>query len=161
MDAASVRQYIAQAFAGVDVVDASGGSFFFYGPDHKFPFATLITSDEYDQASNLSRSNVFRLNVGVSKQTFQSLFGPGSTPSDEAGMRGGYDFSALDRIMPHPLYGKMYWVCVLSPSAATFKKVQALLAEAYAMAVRKRARAGQADDAEPSAAADGGRDPGS
>ena len=45
--------------------------------------------------------------------------------------------------MPHPVYGKMHWVCVLNPSAATFAKVQELLAEAYEMAVGKRTRAGQ------------------
>src|SRR5579872_5188638 len=98
MDETSIRQYIVETFAGVDVVDASGGSFFFYGADHKFPFATLSTSDEYDQVSNLSRPSVFRLNVGVSKQTFQALFGPGATPADETGTGTGYDFSDLDRI---------------------------------------------------------------
>jgi hypothetical protein len=147
MDATAIRQHIAQTFAGVDVIDGSGGTFFFYDPDHKFPFATLTTSDEYDQASNLSRPDVFRLNIGVSKKTFQSLFGTGPTSSDAAGTKGGNDFTALDRIMPHPVYGKMYWVCVLNPSEATFRKVQELLAEAYGMAVRKRARTGQADEA--------------
>jgi hypothetical protein len=147
MDETSIREYIARTFAGVDVVDASGGSFFFYDPDHKFPFATLVTSDEYDQASNLSRPSVFRLNVGVSKPTFQSLFGSGSAHSDEGGAEGGYDFTALDCIMPHPVYGKMYWVCVLNPSEETFKRVQELLVEAYDMAVRKRAKHKPADEA--------------
>jgi hypothetical protein len=147
MDETSIREYIARRFAGVDVVDASGGSFFFSDPEHKFPFATLVTSDEYDQASNLSRPSVFRLNVGVSKQTFQSLFGSGPGHSGEGGAEGGYDFTALDCIMPHPVYGKMYWVCVLNPSAETFQTVQELLVEAYAMAVRKRAKTKPADQA--------------
>src|SRR5262245_47785001 len=108
MDATSIRQYIAQTFAGADVVDASGGSFFFYGAEHKFPFATLTTSDEYDQASNLSRPGVFRLNIGLSKQTFQSFFGTDPGRSGETEWGGGHDFTALDRIMPHPVYGKMY-----------------------------------------------------
>jgi hypothetical protein len=137
MDATSIHQYITQTFAGVTVVDASGGSFFFYDPAQKFPFATLSTNDEYDQASDLNRPDVFRLNVGVTKSTFQSLFG---TKSD-------HDFTALDRLMPHPVYGKMYWVCVLNPSAETFKTVQELLAEAYDMAARKYARPPSADEA--------------
>ena len=145
MDETSIREYIARTFAGVKVVDAMGASFFSYGPDHKFPFATLVTGDEHDQASNLSRPSVFRLNVGVSKQTFQSLFGSGSAHSDEGGPEGGYDFTALDCIMPHPVYGKMYWVCVLNPSEGTFKTVQELLVEAYDMAVRKRAKTKPAD----------------
>ena len=154
MDETSIREYITGTFADVDVVDAMGASFFFYNdPDHMFPFATIVTTDEHDQASNLARPGVFRLNIGVSKQTFQSLFGPrsgapeGSTSSDEGGTQEGYDFTALDRIMPHPVYGKMYWVCVLNPNAATFQKVAELLAEAYDMAVRKRARKNPADEA--------------
>src|SRR5262245_33546547 len=107
MDESAITTYITEAFAGVDMVPASGGTFFFYDPERKFPFTTVVTSDEYDQFSNLNRSGVYRLNVGVSKQTFQALFG--SPPAQ------GYDYTALDAIMPHPVYGKMYWVCVLNP----------------------------------------------
>jgi hypothetical protein len=148
MDETSVREYITRTFAGVDVIDAMGASFFFFDdPDHKFPFATLVTTDEHDQASNLSRPSVFRLNVGVSKQTFQSLFTSSPAHSDQGRPEGGYDFTALDCIMPHPVYGKMYWVCVLNPSEETFKTVQKLLAEAYDVAVRKRAKTKPADEA--------------
>jgi hypothetical protein len=121
MNEAEITKYITDTFEGVEVVVALGASFFSIDPERKFPFATLVTSDEHDQFSDLSRPGVFRLNVGVGKQTFQSLFG-----STE-----GHDFTALDKIMPHPVYGKMYWVCVLNPSAATFEAVKPLLAEAY------------------------------
>jgi hypothetical protein len=140
MDETSIREYIVRTFAGVNVVEAMGASFFSYDTEDKFPFATIVTGDEHDQASNLSRPSVFRLNVGVSKQTFRSLFGSGSAHSDEGGPEGEYDFTALDCIMPHPVYGKMYWVCVLNPGEETFKTVQGLLAEAYDMAVRKHAK---------------------
>jgi hypothetical protein len=145
MAGTSIPEYITGTFAGVDVVEAMGASFFFFDPEHMFPFATIVTNDEHDQASNLNRPSVFRLNIGVSKQTFQSLFGPGPVPSADEGAEGPYDFTALDRIMPHPVYGKMYWTCVLNPSAATFETVQTLLDEAYQMAVRKRAKANPAD----------------
>src|SRR5262249_39289236 len=134
---------------GVDVVVASGNSFYFYNPDpnvppdHKFPWATLVTSDDvYDQFSNLNRPSVFRLNVGVSKETFRALFGnpdlpKGSTAEFDAS-QSEFDFTALDRLLPHPVYGRMYWTCVLNPSAETFEtKVHPLLAEAYQMAVSK------------------------
>jgi hypothetical protein len=84
--------------------------------------------------SNLDRPGVFRLNIGVSRETFQSLFGAGKVDV------GAYDFAALDTIMPHPEYAAQHWVCVLSPSAATFEQVRALLAEAYALAERRHAR---------------------
>jgi hypothetical protein len=133
MDETAITKYITETFAGVEVVVASGDTFFFHDPgkdlptDHRFPFATLVTSDGDDPFSDLNRPGVFRLNISVSKRTFQSLLGPS----------GGHDFTALDRIMPHPVYGKMYWVCVLNPSDATFEAVKSLLAEAYETASRK------------------------
>jgi hypothetical protein len=147
MDEAAITRYITDTFDGVDVVVASGDSFFFYDPDRKFPFATLVTSDMYDQFSNLDRPSVFRLNIGISKQTYQSLFGSQKPPSgtDDA-VESSYDFTALDRLMPHPVYGRMYWVCVLNPSAATFQAVRPLLAEAYDLSVRKHAKARTADN---------------
>jgi len=142
-----VSQYIL-ALAGVDVVVGSGDSFFFYNPDsnvppdHNFPFVTLVTSDINDQFSNLNRPSVFRLNIGVSKETFRSLFASPNLPpygssTIESNYRD-YDFTALDQLMPHPVYGRMYWMCVINPSDETFEtKVRPLLSEAYEMAVSK------------------------
>ncbi|HKB40970.1 MAG TPA: DUF6194 family protein [Gemmataceae bacterium] len=51
----------ATAFAGIDVAAGTGGTFFVHDPgkerpkDHRFPFATLVTSDAYDQFSDLNR----------------------------------------------------------------------------------------------------------
>src|SRR5438477_10753240 len=145
MDEASVTQYIIDTFDGVETVTSSGNTFFFYGSERKFPFVTLVTNDDYDQFSNLNRPSVFRLNIGISKQTYRSLFGSQPSqpsPSGEGGVvDSGYDFTALDQVMPHPVYGRMYWVCVLKPSAETFQtKVRQLLAEAYDLAVSKYKR---------------------
>ena len=148
-----LSRYITETFEGVDVVVDSSNSFFFYNPDsnlppdHRFPFVTIVTSDLYDQFSNLNRPSVFRLNIGIGKQTFRSLSGEPSLPSDRdsAAISGDtssdYDFTALNQLMPHPVYGRMYWVCVLNPSDETFEtKVRQLLAEAYDMAVSKYKR---------------------
>src|SRR5687767_14009596 len=103
MDENAVTRHITETFPGVDTVVALGATYFFYNPgdgapkDHTFPFATLVTGDQHDQFSDLNRPGVFRLNVGVSKETFRSLF-PDSVE---------HDFTAPDRIMPHPVYGKM------------------------------------------------------
>jgi len=145
-----MSQYILNTFAGVDVVVDSDNSFFFYNPDsnvppdHKFPFATLMTNDINDQFSNLNRPSVFRLNIGISKQTFRSLFGlperhSGTDSTDESSDNDSrYDFTALDQLMPHPVYGQMYWMCVLNPSDETLEtKVRPLLVEAYETAVSK------------------------
>jgi Family of unknown function (DUF6194) len=97
MDEAAITQYIIDTFANVETDTAFGYTFFFYGADHKLPFATLIGADnDYDRVSNLDRPGVFRLNIGVSKPTFQSLIGASRVDVS------GYDFTALDTIMPHP-----------------------------------------------------------
>ena len=140
MDQEEITAYIAETCPGTDVVAgsegvAAGDTFFIYDPDRnlpdkqRFPFATIVTKDygDFDNASKLNREGVFRLNVGVRRETFRSLVG------DE----GTYDFTALDRLLPHPVYGRQSWVCVLNPSAETFEQVKPLLREAYEIAVAR------------------------
>lgn len=135
MDEASIIQYITGNFDGIDTfTSTTGNTFFFYDPDHMFPMATLVTNDEYDQFSDLNRPSIFRLNIGISKETFRSLFGTEKLIFDQ----NDYDFTAIDQVMPHPVYSNMYWVCLFSPKTETFEtSVQPLLAEAYDIAVRK------------------------
>ena len=145
MDVATIKDYIAKSFEKVDVVDANGDSFFFYEPgdappDHRIPFATIVTGDRYDKASALERPNMFRLNLGVKKETYVGLFGspPSSLPREDGTVNTGHDFTQLDTIMPHPVSATMGWVCVLSPSDKTFAAVKPLLAEAYEVAKGRR-----------------------
>jgi hypothetical protein len=134
MDEAAVIQYIKGAFPDVHVVSGSAGYFFFRKPagdapsDHKFPFATVVNSDECDQFSDLNRAGIYRLNIGLSREAYRSRFRSESAPET--------DFAALDKIMPHPVYAAMHWVCVLNPSAETFAEIKPLLAEAYERAAK-------------------------
>ena len=155
MDQDAIIRYVLENCPGVDVVRptdgiAAGDTFFIYDPDRKldpqrrFPFATIVTNDygDFDRASNLDRPGVFRLNVGVSRDTYRSLFGPQPSPPGAAGhVDTGHDFAALDQLMPHPVYAPQSWVSVLNPSAATFERLRPLLAEAYERAVRRHDRA--------------------
>ena len=132
MNESSVADYITKTFPGVETTTNFGYTFFFYKSDHMVPFATIASSDnEYESISKLDRPGVFRLNIGVSRETFQSLFGTAKVDV------GSYDFTTLDLIMPHPDYAPQNFICVLSPSEATFERVRALLAEAYDIAVRR------------------------
>jgi hypothetical protein len=147
VDEASITQYITGTFDGVHSVDAWGDTFFFYNPGRTLPdeiyFATLKSKDdEYDSASDLNRASVFRLNIGISKATYRSLFGAPPSRRGAGEMADThYDFSTLDQLLPHPVYGRMYWVCVLNPSDVTFQTtVRPLLAEAYDLAVSKYAK---------------------
>lgn len=134
MHESAVIDYILKTFPEVETINNYGYAMFFYRSDRKLSFATLIAADqEYDHFSNLNRPGVFRLNIGVSKQTFQSLFG-----TQEVNVKD-YDFTALDIILPHPEYAQYHFICVLSPSEATFEKIRPLLAEAYDIAARRYA----------------------
>jgi hypothetical protein len=58
---------------------AAGDTFFIYDPccdlddKQRFPFATIVTKDygEFDNLSHLDKPGVYRLNVGVSRETFR------------------------------------------------------------------------------------------
>lgn len=118
-----ITQHLIDMLGGGHFEVADDNTFFFHGADNKFPFATIVTKDnEFDSASKLNRPGVFRLNVGVGKDTFRALFG--EQPSADI------DYTAIDRLMPHPVYAKMHWVSVINPSAATFETVKPLLTEA-------------------------------
>ena len=86
MDQAAITAYIAETCPGTHVVAgtegiAAGDTFFIYDPDRnlpdkqQFPFATIVTKDygEFDNASNLNREGLFRLNVGVSRKTINTV----------------------------------------------------------------------------------------
>lgn len=139
MDEHAVMANITGKMVGVDQTTVGDDTFFFANPerdpepDQMFPFATLVTSDAYDDSSKLGRPGVYRLNIGVSKETFRSLLGPDATIK-------AWDYAALDTLIPHPVYGNMFWLSVLNPSEATFASLQPLLAEAYALAVSRTRR---------------------
>jgi hypothetical protein len=150
MDQDAIIRYVTDTFAGVEVLrptDGPGaGDTFIYAPEHnvdpqrRMPFATIVTKDygDFDNTSQLDRPHVFRLNIGVSRDTFRDLFGP--PPGAESDQSPSYDFAALDRLMPHPVYAPQSWVCVLNPSPNTFEAVKPLLADAYARVTTRDSR---------------------
>jgi hypothetical protein len=143
MDVVSITEYIESAFADIHIVKAWGETSLFYNPHRKLLrgiyFVTIKEKNgPNDRASNLDRSEVFRLNIGISKLTYRSLFGQQpSRPHAGGVVDTGHDFASLDRLFPHPVYGWMSWVAVLNPSATTFEDVKPLLLEAYGLAVAK------------------------
>ncbi len=98
MDQDAIIQYITETFTGVEILrpndgPGAGDTFIFYDPQrdldptHRLPFATIVTKDygDFDNASQLSRPHVFRLNIGVGRETFRALFGP---PAGDRAIRG-------------------------------------------------------------------------
>jgi hypothetical protein len=138
---------------GVDVLTASqqggapeiawGDSFFYYDPrrdipaDKRVPFATIVTKDYpgFDEASQVDRPGVFRVNVNVGRALFEELFG--YPPAAQAEHQGDHDYAALDTLVPHPLYAVQGWASIVSPGDATGRQLPSLLTAAHARAVRR------------------------
>jgi hypothetical protein len=157
MDQDAIIQYVENTFAGVEVQrpddgPGAGDTFFFTAsqrdvdPARRQPFATIVTKDygEFDNLSQLDRPDVFRLNIGVSRETFQTLFGylPGKKGAESV----EYDYAALDKLMPHPVYAPQSFVCVLNPSPETFEAVKPLLAEAWSIVEARHSKQQTAQD---------------
>jgi hypothetical protein len=136
-DPEAISRTILELYPETDMVQAFGASFFSLDPEKHFPnFATIVTTDEHDEGapSQLSRSGVFRLNLGVGRSTFDRLVGEIDDP----------DYAALDRFLPHPVYAKQLWISILNPSDATFRDVVLpLLAEAHDRLAAARERHGR------------------
>jgi hypothetical protein len=131
-DPESIIRLIRETYPEVDIVTMEGAAFFSLDPEKHWPnFATIVWTDDFDQASNLSRPGVFRLNVGVSRATFDRLVGWDTAP----------DYTAIDCLLPHPVYDRQHWISILNPSDATFRDVVLpLLAEAHDRLAATRAR---------------------
>lgn len=123
-----------------------GDSFFFYDPDgelqtsRRMPFATMVTKDYdgFDTASNLNRPGVFRLNIAVGRAAFAKLIG--YPPAASADQSSRWDYTVLDRLLPHPVYASQAWVAILNPGEATTGQARSLLMEAHDRAVQRRRR---------------------
>jgi len=125
---------------------AWGDSFIYYDPDRdipdeSFPFATIVTKDYpgFDEASNVSRPDVFRLNISVGRRRFESQFG--YPPAAQTEHEAEVDYTAFDMVIPHPVYAKQGWVSILNPGERTADQARLLLTEAHGRAAaRHRSR---------------------
>ncbi|MFJ6722842.1 DUF6194 family protein [Streptomyces sp. NPDC091259] len=115
---------------------AWGDAFFYYAPDGRQvpgnvqPYGTVVTKDYPDDtASDLDASGRWRVNVQVDRAAVRELTG-----------EGPYDFAAVDRVLPHPVYGALGWVCVVNPGERTAETVVALLRSAHEAARRRFTR---------------------
>ena len=128
-----ITEWIKATYPDTVIASAMDATFFSLDESHWPNFATIVTTDEHDlgEPSKLSRPGVFRLNIATSKETFERIVGGMENP----------DYAVLDRILPHPVYAKQRWVCVLSPSHRTFEEqVKPLLASSYERLSRGRRR---------------------
>lgn len=118
-----------------------GETVLFYNPSGLLPagvyFASFKTHDgPNDQASHLDRDGVFRVAFGLPNSTYQGLFGPRPPrPGKGRAVHLEHDFTALNRLTPHPVYAWMGWVQILSPSARKWQEIKPYLQESHRRAV--------------------------
>ena len=129
MTPAAIQAAILALYPDTTTDTSTADTFFFNDPQRKFPFATIVTHDTpgHDDSAGLDRPGVFRLSLGLARPTFQTI------PSHP-------DPAALDVVMPHPIYAPQLWICVNSPSAATFEGLAPLLKEAYDVSASRYTR---------------------
>ena len=126
MTQAEVEAFMAE-LENVQREENFGYSFFFVGDDHRLSFVTIANSDnDFDNVSNLNREGVFRINIGVSKETFKNLI---AEPSSEL-----VDYSVLNVFLPHPHYSRQHFVCILNPSNENVETTKKLIVEAHSIA---------------------------
>jgi hypothetical protein len=126
-----MKQYISDLFDGIQTSENLGDTFFIYDPagdlppERQMPFVTIVTGDHYDSVSALDEPGSYRLNIGLTRTTYPARFA-GATD---------VDYAERDRLMPHPEYAGLHWVCIVNPVDVT--RLRPLLTDAYEFAVRK------------------------
>lgn len=129
--------FVTTTYQDVHIKQSWGEVSMFVNPGKQLPsgtyFATLKQRDgPNDKASNLDRNNVFRFNLGLGKILFEPVFGtPPPRPAKGQIIEGAWDFTILDKVMPHPVYGWMSWICVLNPSLHAFHHMRSWIDGAY------------------------------
>ena len=150
MDCLKLAAFLRENYADLIETPSWGEQSFFYNPASRLPrgvyFLTLKTRNgPHDVASQLDRADVFRVNFGISKRGFIARFAEiPARPAAGKIVAMQHDFTRLDTLTPHPVYGWMAWVSVLKPSEETLDSWRPLLDESYALAVsrfRDRVRA--------------------
>jgi hypothetical protein len=132
-DRDTLIRLIRETWPDAIVATIESATFFSLDEKHWPNIATVVWTDEHDDGapSDLSRPGVYRVNIGVGKETFQRLVGSITDP----------DYAAFDRLLPHPVYAKQRWVAILNPSDATVRDtVLPLLGEAHDRLAAQRAR---------------------
>ena len=146
MSPEDIISYCLDNLGGAFLTESWGEKGIFYNPEgllkHGVYILTVKEKDgENDRASNLDRDGIFRINIGVRKSTFSDLFGDIPKRPQKGGVvEMDYDFTLLDKLLPHPVYAWMGWICVLNPSEKTFGEIKPFIHEAYELAKEKYAK---------------------
>lgn len=137
-----LTRLILDRYEGLICKEAYRETTFFYNPDQLLPngiYVCTIKSEDgpNDKASDLNRASVYRLSCGLPADKYYDLFGAKpKRPAKGQTVDLEVDFTALDQIIPHPIYAWMGWVCVNNPEEETLRHFLALMDFSYEKAKR-------------------------
>lgn len=120
---------------------AWGDHFFYYAPDgqvpqNEQPYATMVTKNYPDDTvSDLDAVGRWRLNIHVGRSAFTELTG-----EDPRAATAVQDFTAVDTVLPHPVYRRQGWIAITNPGGETLTKAIQLLQQAHDDAKRRAER---------------------
>jgi hypothetical protein len=116
----------------------------FYNPGGAAPLGVILAAIKdhdgpNDRSAQLSRAGVYRFAFGIRPETFVRRFGGIPARPRKGGViaRAGYDPTRIGELMPHPVYGWMSWVQVLTPTPPLYRSLRPLLAESLELARAK------------------------
>ena len=139
-----IENIILSRYNGVKIKDAYAERSLFYNPENKLPngvyFVTIKNRDgKNDVNSKLNRENVFRVSFPLTPRSYKSIFGEKPSRPKKGGIVDlDIDFMTLGKLMPHPIYAWMNFVCINKPEPAVWEKdIIPLLDETYKMVKQK------------------------
>lgn len=138
-----IIEYCLTNLCGTVLVNTYGEKCIFYNPERKLKRGIYVLTikdkdGSNDKSSLLDRENIYRLSIGIRKNSFIKLFGfiP-QRPSKAGTVNMNYDWTILNSLIPHPVYAWMGWVCILNPDAKSFNNLIPYIVEAYEYAKEK------------------------
>ncbi len=143
MEVEEILKYCLENLKDTVLVESWGEKGIFYNPNNVLKRGVYVLTikekdGDNDKGSNLDRENVYRVNLGIRKKTFIKLFNEvPKRPNAGVIVDINYDFTKLDKIIPHPVYDWMGWISVLNPSNKIFEKLKPFIQESYEYAVEK------------------------
>lgn len=137
MKSKEILEYCLENLEGTILVESWGEKGIFYNPNQVLKRGVYVLTvkekdGNNDKGSNLDRENIYRVNVGLRKPSFEKIFGEiPKRPNAARTVDMNYDFTELNKIIPHPVYAWMGWISALNPSKETFEILKPLIQEAY------------------------------
>lgn len=120
---------------------AWGDHFFYFAPDGQVPereqpYATIVTKNYPDDIlCDVDQPDRWRLNVHVGRAAYIEILGTDPRVEPTA-----VDFTAVDTVLPHPVYRAQGWISIINPAARTQALAMDLLGRAHDAARRRACR---------------------